>query len=197
MYHRRCSVTVNWEQLFIRDAHEFNPQHGFRNPICKITSIPPMQGPLSNEFKFEVNIFNAWWPHQMETFSTLLALCAGNSPLTGESPSQRPVTRSFDVFFDLRLNKRLNKQSWGWWFETPSRSLWRYRNDFLRYQLDDSCLSATIWVRLNFKCQVRAPYTLQMLLVPLSARPSSGIMLTTVKHSISRFVWLSILWWWW
>ena len=35
--------------------------------------------------------------------------------------SQRPLTRSFDVFFDLRLNKRLSKQSWGWWFETPSR----------------------------------------------------------------------------
>ena len=43
----------------------------------------------------------------METFSALLALCVGNSPVTGEFPSQRPVTRSFDVFFDLRLNKRL------------------------------------------------------------------------------------------
>ena len=42
--------------------------------------------------------------------------------------SQRPVTRSFDVFFDLRLNKRLGKQSWGWWSETPSRSLWRHCN---------------------------------------------------------------------
>ena len=42
--------------------------------------------------------------------------------------SQRPVTRSFDVFFDLRLNKRLSKQSCGWWFKTPSRSLWRHRN---------------------------------------------------------------------
>ena len=41
---------------------------------------------------------------------------------------QRPVTRSFDVFFDLRLNKRLSKQSWGWWFDTPSRSLWRHCN---------------------------------------------------------------------
>ena len=39
-------------------------------------------------------------------------------------PAQRPVTRSFDVFFDPRLNKRLNKQWWGWWFETPSRLLW-------------------------------------------------------------------------
>ena len=44
------------------------------------------------------------------TFSTLLAICAGNSPVIGEFPTQRPVTRSFDVFFDLRLNKRLSKQ---------------------------------------------------------------------------------------
>ena len=66
--------------------------------------------------------------HQMETFSALLALCAGNSPATGEFPSQRPVTRSFDVFFDLRLNKRLSKQSRRWWFGTPSCSLWCHRN---------------------------------------------------------------------
>ena len=68
----------------------------------------------------------AWWRHQMETFSALLALCAGNSPVTGEFPTQRPVTRSFGVFFDLGLNKRLSQQSWSWWFETPSRSLWRH-----------------------------------------------------------------------
>ena len=47
----------------------------------------------------------------------------------GEFPAQRPVMRSFDVFFDLRLNKRLSKQRWGWWFETPAWSLWRHRND--------------------------------------------------------------------
>ena len=62
----------------------------------------------------------------MEAFSTLLALCAGNSPVTGEFPAQRPVTRSFEFFFDLRLNKSLSKQSWGWWFGTPSRSWWRH-----------------------------------------------------------------------
>ena len=50
----------------------------------------------------------------METFSALLAICAGNSLVTGEFPAQRPVTRSFDVFFDRRLNKRLSKQLWGW-----------------------------------------------------------------------------------
>ena len=47
----------------------------------------------------------------------------------GEFPTQRPVTRSFDVLFDLRLNKRLSKQPWGWWFKTPSWSFWRQRNE--------------------------------------------------------------------
>ena len=64
----------------------------------------------------------------METFSALPVICVGNSPAPGEFPAQRPVTRSFDVFFDLRLNKRLSKQSWGWWFETLSGPLWRHNN---------------------------------------------------------------------
>ena len=64
----------------------------------------------------------------METFSALLAICAGNSPVPGEFPAQRPVTQSFDVFFYLRLNKQFNKQSWGWWFETLLRPSWRHYN---------------------------------------------------------------------
>ena len=71
-----------------------------------------------------------WWRHQMETFSALLALCAGNSPVPGEFRAQRPVTRRFDVSFDLRLNKRLSKQSWGWWFEAQTGSLWRHCNEY-------------------------------------------------------------------
>ena len=71
-------------------------------------------------------MYESWWRHRMGTFSALLEFCAGNSPVTGESPTQRPVTWSFDVFFDLCLNKWLSKQSWGRWFETPSRSLWRH-----------------------------------------------------------------------
>ena len=63
---------------------------------------------------------------QMETFSALLALCEGNPPVTVEFPSQRPVMRRFDVFFDLRLNKQLSKQSRRLWFEAPSRSVWRH-----------------------------------------------------------------------
>ena len=70
----------------------------------------------------------SWWLHQMEIFSALLALCAGNSLVTSKFPAQRPVTRSFDIFFDLRLNKRLSKKSLGCWCETPSCSLWRHCN---------------------------------------------------------------------
>ena len=72
-----------------------------------------------------------WWRHQMETFSVLLDLCAGNSPVTGEFPSQRPVMWSFDVFFVICawINGTLSKQSWGLWFETPSHSLWHHCNE--------------------------------------------------------------------
>ena len=76
-------------------------------------------------------INGTWWRHQMETFSALLAIYAGNSPVPGEFPAQRPVTRNFDVFFDLRLNKLLSKQSWGWWFEMASRPLWCHRRGIL------------------------------------------------------------------
>ena len=71
----------------------------------------------------------SWWRHQVETFSALLALCAGTSPVTGEFLLQRPGMRSFDAFFDLRLNTWLSKQSWGWWFEMSSCPLWRHCND--------------------------------------------------------------------
>ena len=70
-----------------------------------------------------------WWRHQMKIFSALLSLCAENSPVTGEFPAQRPVTRSFDVFFDLSLNERLSKQSRRRWL----RSLWRYSNVIMSF----------------------------------------------------------------
>ena len=70
---------------------------------------------------------DSWWRHQIETFSALLAICAGNSPVRGEFPTQRPVTRSFDVFF-FSGPEYASKQSWGWWFETPSGPLWRHSN---------------------------------------------------------------------
>ena len=75
------------------------------------------------------NGIKTWWRHQMETFSAELAICARNSPVTGEFPTQRPVTRSFAVLFDLRLNIRLSIQWRGWWFETPVRLSWRHCNE--------------------------------------------------------------------
>ena len=75
-----------------------------------------------------------WWHHKMETLSALLALCVGKSPVTGEFPAQRPVTRSFDVSFDLCLSKRFCKQSRRQWFETSPRSLWCHCNAYLLCQ---------------------------------------------------------------
>ena len=78
-------------------------------------------------------------------------LLCGEFTGPGEFPAQRPVTRSFDVFFDLRLNKRLSKQPWGWLFETSSWSLWRQCNDltpwreFLIYH-PLLWLTATAWL---------------------------------------------------
>ena len=61
------------------------------------------------------DVLSPWWRHQMETFSALLAICAGNSPVTGQ-------WRGASMFSLIcTLNKRLSKQSRGWWFETPSR----------------------------------------------------------------------------
>ena len=77
----------------------------------------------------DVGMKSTWWRHQMETFSALLAICAGNSPVLSEFLAQKPVTRSFGVFFDPRLNKRLSKQWWGRWFGTLSHPLWRHGND--------------------------------------------------------------------
>ena len=75
----------------------------------------------------------SWIPHddviKWKHFSALLALCAGNSPVCSEFPAQRPVTQSFDIFFDPRLNKCLSKQSWDWWFERLSIPLWRHCNE--------------------------------------------------------------------
>ena len=65
----------------------------------------------------------------MKTFFALLAFCAENSPISGEFPAQRPVTRHFDVFFDLHLNKWFSKPSSRRWFETTSRPLWCHCND--------------------------------------------------------------------
>ena len=73
-------------------------------------------------YKFLSCYLNNRWP------LCFMKTSSNGSMVTGWFPSQRPVTRSFDAIFDLRLNKRLTKQSRRWWFETQSCSLWRHCN---------------------------------------------------------------------
>ena len=77
----------------------------------------------------------SWWHHRMETISALLALCAGSSLFAGEFPAQRASNAGLWCFFYLRLNKQLSKQSWGWWFETSSCSLWHRCNPLCTFTL--------------------------------------------------------------
>ena len=118
----------------------------------------------------------AWWRHQMETFSALLAICAGNSPVTSEFPTQRQVTRSFDVFFDLRLNKRLSKQSWGWWFETLSSLLWRHCNGLEK-----------LFFLQNFFRQIQAQ-TVKICMALFSSYGNKGLIYTMIAaHRVYLF----------
>ena len=127
----------------------------------------------------------AWWCHQLETFSASLALCAGHSPVTGEFTSQSPVARSFDVFFALRLNKRLRKQSWGWWFETPSHPLWRRCNEF----------SGNYRICNGFFCVVLFDYELDFGWVMLNIEPYISCMHNqmSVKSSWRIKMWTSCI----
>ena len=99
--------------------------------IWKWKKTPPTPR-MNSLFKSRADTHPIMMTSSNGTFSPLLALCAGNSPVTGELPSQRPVTQSFDVFFYLRMNKGLRKQPRNQWFDMPSRSLWRHCNGLSR-----------------------------------------------------------------
>ena len=121
LYLCKPSIKDTWQSTTTINQKKYYPSlitpyedHGSGVPGCNTAPI--------------IKQYISWWRHPMGTFSALLAICAGNSPVPGELPTQRPVTRSFDVFFDLRPNKRLSKQWWGSWFEMQSFPLWRHRN---------------------------------------------------------------------
>ena len=145
----------------------------------------------------------------METFSALLALCAGNSPVTGEFPAQRPVTRSFDVFFDLRLYKRLSKQFRGWWSETPSWSLWRHCNDWWKSQTHNWCHKQyykvhivipltslmKIWFHSNRLWNRSVDTDFTLVFVQRNANTKSALPYFTEKHQgtrkyINKYIWI-------
>ena len=84
----------------------------------------------------------SWWRHQMETFSALLAIWAGNSPVTDEFPAQRSVTRNSDIFSDLRLNKRLSQQS----------DLWRHRTHYDDIEMVAFCRNDVTYLTTTHCC---------------------------------------------
>ena len=105
----------------------------------------------------------------METCSELLAICSGNLPVSDELPAQMPVTRVFAVIFYLRLNIRLGKQSWGWWFEMPSPHYGVTVNNFRDYRYKDinrleSLNIAVLKQNLSQTCACYLKYTVYILL---------------------------------
>ena len=109
----------------------------------------------------------------------------------GEFPAQRPVTRSFDVFFDLRPNKRLSKQPWGWWFETSSSSSWSQRNG-PRTSSGDLTPGDRIDARVNDTVQEKRPW----LNVYIALKERQGRLLRARRHRLPTMmpsVWKNML----
>ena len=153
IYFKNMNAWINCAELFLNSEFRMRQEWIYQTKFmfdyrCRTLKIFSLLVKLANDgllnaimLKHDSHIFmmfihpvknvpriRSWWRHQMGPFAALLAICAGDSGSPPWFPAQRPVTRSFDVFFDLHLNKRLSKQWWSWWFETPSRPLWRHRN---------------------------------------------------------------------
>ena len=119
------------------------------------------------------------WRHQMETFSALLAICAGIHRSPVNSPLKGQWRGALMVSFDLHLNKRLSKQSWCWWVETPSRPLWRHCNVMCKRQW--SIWTWTCSTSAAPSAKVRAfPSTLQ------GAQKNSDVYSNVVKLSTTK-----------
>ena len=117
----------------VDNACHFKPLPGLMMKFIEL-----IHWPMAEISKFFMSVCQSpWWCHEMETFSVILALCAGNSP----------VTRAL-VLSSITLcpNKWLSKQSWGWWFETPLCSLWHHCNFITIFLLN------RLWVWLYWSC---------------------------------------------
>ena len=122
LYASKWSSQLDYQCYHNEDDRSNFCYHGCPFTIVLAMEIIWFDGSVFDQFKLLMMASSNW-----NLFRVTGPLC-GNSPVTGEFPSQRAVMWSFDVFFDLCLNKRLSKQSWGWWLETPSRSSWRHCN---------------------------------------------------------------------
>ena len=104
---------ITWKMFPFDYVIMFLSQANYEAYTCIVNTAEEVDGVIIE------NGMSSWWCLQMETYSTLLALCQGNPLVTRGFPSQSPVTWSFGVFFDQHLNKWLSKQSRRRWFEMP------------------------------------------------------------------------------
>ena len=130
-----CEHLFNWH----KNRFRFKLELGSFRRLYGIITPARIHTPFCFQIRPKSQSIACDWPRDMGcmlrmmtslngNISALLALCAGISPVTGEFPSQRPVTRSFNIFSDMHRNKWLNKQPRRWWSETPSSPLWRHCN---------------------------------------------------------------------
>ena len=104
-------ILFNFYLYYFPPASIFNPQHG------ETLKHPHTHTLLFHDDVIKWKHFLRYWPFVRGIHRSLV-----------NSPAQRPVKRSFDVFFDLCLIKWLSKHSRGWWFETLSHPVWRHCN---------------------------------------------------------------------
>ena len=127
--YRRTSLKRISMGLILYISFSYDAKHPLNNLVqmgsvlIVFAKLCPMKHPTCHKPLSHDDVMK--WEHFLRYWSFV----RGILPVTGEFPTKRQVTRSFDVFFDLCLNKRLSKQSRGWWFETPSCSLWRHFNE--------------------------------------------------------------------
>ena len=99
-------------------------------PYCCSTSLANLNT-MGKQITWIVwEMMQTWWHHQMEPFSMLLAIVQGIhwSPVNSLHKGQWCRALMFPLISSWIMNKQLSKQSWGWWFETPSCSLWHHCN---------------------------------------------------------------------
>ena len=118
--------SCEWRSNLIK----IGPNHNFFSPVWPWNLMDDQQ---------LLETIGPWGRHQMETFSALPAFCAGNSPVPGEFSSQRPVMRSFDVSFDLRMNKWLTGNR-------KAGDLRRHRAHYDVNVMASSMLCQTLWI---------------------------------------------------
>ena len=117
MFHKRTfSIYIYvYVYIYIKLRHINMPRYGYNG----------------SHFANDVYVHFMMTSSNRNTFRVTGPLCV---EFTGDRwiPLTKASDTEFDVFFDLRLNKRLSKQSRGWWFETPSHPLWRHCNVLYR-----------------------------------------------------------------